>query len=71
VVIRDLQVSEIGGPAPAFRYALTLRRYVEPPEPPSTDLLDAGILDDALSVTDTLDALGSITIAFGTLPMSW
>src|SRR5262249_49304475 len=57
VVIQDLQVSEVGGASSTFRYAVTLRRYVEPPAPPSTDLLAAGILDDALSLTDALDAL--------------
>ncbi len=61
VVIQDLHVSEVGGASSTFRYAVTLRRYVEPPEPPATDLLDAGILDDALSVTDALDALDALS----------
>lgn len=64
VVIQDLQVAEVGGESSTFRYSITLRRYVEPPEPVSTDLLDEGILDDALSVTDALDALD----ALGSIP---
>jgi hypothetical protein len=64
VVIADLQVAELGGRASSFRYALTLRKYVKPPEPPPTGLLDTGILDDALGVVDALDALD----ALGSLP---
>ena len=63
VIVEDLEVAEIGGRADSFRYLIKLRKYVEPPEPPATDLLDAGILGDALSLTDALnalDALGSI-----------
>jgi hypothetical protein len=63
VVIEDLQVSEVCGSIIGFRYSLRLRKYVKPPEPPSTDLLDTGILDDALGLVDALnalDALGSI-----------
>jgi hypothetical protein len=56
-------VAEVGGSASSFRYLVKLRKYVKPPEPPSTDLLDTSLLDDALSVVDALealDALGSI-----------
>jgi hypothetical protein len=63
VVIEDLQVAEVAGSATTFRYFLKLRKYVKPPEPPSTDFLDTGILDDALGLVDALnalDALGSI-----------
>jgi hypothetical protein len=63
VVIEDLQVAEIGGAGQRFRYMIRLRKYIEPPEPPQTDLLDTGLLDDALGVMDALnalDALGSI-----------
>lgn len=63
VIVEDLQVAEISGSPDSFRYLIKLRQYVEPPEPPATDLLDAGILDDALNLTDALDvidALGSI-----------
>lgn len=63
VLIEDLQVAEVGGAGHRFRYMLRLRKYIEPPEPPQTDLLDAGLLDDAMGVMDALnalDALGSI-----------
>ena len=63
VVIEDLQVSEVNNDPDQFRYEITLRKYIEPPEPPSTSLLDTGILDDAMSLADALnalDALGSI-----------
>lgn len=62
VVIEDLEVAEVGGSPDSFRYMITLRKYIEPPQPSATDLLDAGILDDALSLTnalDLIDALGS------------
>jgi hypothetical protein len=63
VLIEDLQVAEIGGSPDSFRYAITLRKYVKPPEPPPTGLLDAGILGDAQKLVDavsTIDKLGSI-----------
>jgi hypothetical protein len=63
VVIEDLQVAEIGGAGHRFRYLVRLRKYIEPPEPPQPDLLDTGLLDDAMGVMDALnalDALGSI-----------
>jgi len=64
VVIEDLEVAEIGGSPDSFRYLIKLRKYVKPPEPPATGLLDAGILGDALSLVEgamnALDALGSI-----------
>ena len=63
VVIEDLHVSEMGGNQ-SFRYRLRLRKYVKPPEPPATGGLDLGILDDALSLTDVLDALD----ALGSIP---
>ena len=62
VLIEDLQVAEVAGSADTFRYHIKLRKYVEPPEPVTTGLLDDSILDDALSLTDALDlidALGS------------
>lgn len=63
VVIEDLQVREVAGSGSAFQFVVRLRKYTKPPEPPSTGMLDAGILDDAMSVVDaldTLDALASI-----------
>ena len=48
----------------SFRYFIKLRKYTEPPEPPSSGLFDMGILDDAMNLVDkamnAIDALGSI-----------
>lgn len=60
VVIEDLQVVEMAGALPHFWYMVRLRKYVEPPEPPATDLLDNSILGDALGVVDSLDALDGL-----------
>ncbi len=63
VLIEDLEVWEIGGRGARFRYVLKLRKYIKPPEPPSTAGLDAGILSDALGAIDAfnlLDAFVSI-----------
>jgi tetratricopeptide (TPR) repeat protein len=65
VVIEDLDVAEIGGSPDSFRYRITIRKYVKPPEPPAAGLpgLDSDLLDQASSVMDavnTIDALGSV-----------
>ena len=63
VLIERLQVAEVSGSPDTFRYLITLRKYIKPPEPPATGLLDAGILGDAQSLVgalSTLDQLGSI-----------
>lgn len=63
VVIQDLEVAEISGAADSFRYIIKLRKYIEPPEPPATGMLDTGILGDAfaaLGVMDLLDSFVSI-----------
>jgi hypothetical protein len=63
VVVEDLQVAEVGGSPNSFRYVVTLRQFIKPPEPAPTGLLDTGILGQAeglLGALDTLDALGSI-----------
>lgn len=52
VVIEGLEVEEIGDTPDSFRYMVKLRKYVEPPEPPATGLLDEGILGDASSLVD-------------------
>lgn len=60
VMVTDLNVAEIAGPRPSFRYAITIRKYVKPPEPRPTGLLDGGILGDAMSLADALDALDAL-----------
>jgi hypothetical protein len=60
VVIQDLQVAEISGSPDSFRYVIRLRKYVKPPEPPQTDLLDTGILDDAMNALGAMDVLDSL-----------
>lgn len=60
VVIQDLEVAEIGGAADSFRYAIKLRKYIEPPEPPQTGLLDTSILGDALNTLDVMDVLDNL-----------
>jgi hypothetical protein len=65
VVVEDLRVAEVGGGANAFRYALTLRKYVKPPAPAATGLptVDADIVDaarGALNAVEALDALASL-----------
>lgn len=64
VIIEDLEVVEVSGSPDSFRYLIKLRKYVKPPEPPATNLLDTGILEDAMNLVDTamnaIDALSSI-----------
>lgn len=66
VIVEDLQVAEVGGSSNSFRYIIKLRKYIKPPEPPTTGLLDidTGIFEDAMNLVDTamnaIDALTSI-----------
>jgi hypothetical protein len=60
VVVEDLQVAEVGGSPSGFRYLLTLRKYVKPPEPAAAGLIDTGILDDALGTIEAMDVLDSL-----------
>ena len=59
VVIEDLQVAELAD-GQSFRYFLRIRKYVPPPEPPSTGLLDMDILGDALGALGAMDILDSL-----------
>jgi outer membrane protein OmpA-like peptidoglycan-associated protein/peptidoglycan hydrolase-like protein with peptidoglycan-binding domain len=61
VIIEDLEVAEIGSSADSFRYLIKLRKYIKPPDPPQTSLLDAGIFDDALKLVDALNALDALS----------
>jgi hypothetical protein len=61
VVIEDLQVAEVGGSPNSFRYLVRLRKYIPPPEPSQTGVLDTGILDDASNLVNALDTLDSLT----------
>jgi len=74
VVIEDLQIAEVAGSADSFHYRFSLRKYIEPPEPPPTGLLDAGILADAASLAnalEVLDALGNLpNLSDPTKPLS-
>lgn len=58
VVIEDLRVAELG--SHSFRYMLTIRKYTRPPEPPSSDLLDTSIFDDALGALGVMDLLDNL-----------
>ena len=60
VVIESLKVAEVGGSAHTFRYLITIRKYVKPPEPPKTDLLDTDILGDALGALGVMDLLDNL-----------
>ena len=60
VVVEDLQVAESGGSPDGFRYLIKLRKYVEPPEPPATGLLDTNILGDALAALDAMNLLDAL-----------
>jgi hypothetical protein len=60
VVVEDLQVAEVAGSPSSFRYVLTLRQFVKPPEPAPTGLLDTGILDDALGAVGAMDLLDGL-----------
>jgi hypothetical protein len=60
VVIEDLEVAETGGVADTFRYVIKLRKYIEPPEPPATGLLDTSILSDGLAALGVMDLLDNL-----------
>jgi len=66
VLIDDLQIRQLAGLPDRFAYSLTLREFIEPVEPDSTDALDADILGDAGDlVGDLLDGL-DIAVPFAT-----
>jgi hypothetical protein len=54
VLIDDLQVRQLAGKPDRYAYVVTLREYIEPVEPESTDGLDADILGDAGDLLDEL-----------------
>jgi len=63
VLLEDLHFAEVGGGPDTFQYEIRIRKYVKPPDPPKTDALDTGILDDATSALDVLDTLDSLASA--------
>ena len=60
VVIEDLDVAETGGVPDSFRYVIKLRKYIKPPEPPATGLLDTSILEDGLAALGVMDLLDNL-----------
>jgi len=60
VIIEDFKVAEVGVNDNQFQYFIKLRKYVKPPEPPQTSLLDTSILDDALGALGAMDILDSL-----------
>ncbi|WP_020579057.1 hypothetical protein [Actinopolymorpha alba] len=52
VLIDDLQVRQLAGTPDRYAYVVTLREYIEPVEPASTDALDADILGEAGDLLD-------------------
>jgi hypothetical protein len=60
VIVEDLKVAEVGDSAHSFRYMIKIRKYVKPPEPPKTDLLDTSILGDALGALGAMDLLDNL-----------
>jgi hypothetical protein len=75
VVVEDLQVAEVAGSPSSFRYLVTLRQFVKPPEPTAgLPGLDGSILDaatGALNAFEVLDTLSSLpNIGDPTVPLS-
>jgi hypothetical protein len=73
VIVEDLRVAELADSPHTFRYMITIRKYVKPPEPPQTDLLDSSILGDALGALGAMDLLDNLvsipSIADPTMPL--
>ena len=60
VIIEDFRAGEMAGSADHFEYFIKLRKYVPPPQPPRTGLLDGDILGDALGALGAMDVLDSL-----------
>jgi len=61
VVIAALRVEELAGKPDRYLYVLTLREYAEPVDPAPALGLDAGLLDEAQGLIDTLtDGLAAL-----------
>lgn len=56
VVIAGLRVEELAGKPDRYLYVLTLREHAEPVDPAPAPGLDAGLLDQAQGLIDTLAA---------------
>ena len=62
VLIEELRLEEVAGQADSFRYALVLREYTEPPEPPAPGL------DFGLELDPELDLLAGLGLDMLDLP---
>ncbi len=60
VIIEDFRASEVAGSPDHFQYYIKLRKYVPPPQPPASGLLDGDILGDALGALGAMDILDSL-----------
>jgi hypothetical protein len=73
VIIEDFRASEVSASPDHFEYFIKLRKYVPPPQPPATGLLDADILGDAMGALGAMDVLDSLvqipTIADPSAPL--
>lgn len=60
VIVEDFRASEVAGSPDHFEYFIKLRKYVKPPEPPATGLLDDDLLGDAMGALGAMDVLDSL-----------
>jgi hypothetical protein len=66
VLIDDLQVRQVAGKPDRYAYVLTLREYIKPIEPESTEALEAGVVDDAAGLLDGIVDGLDLAVPFAT-----